>query len=193
MTDLKSDLIDYFKKTNSFKHDPVKKFRLSSGIESEFYVDCKTLMADPIARAKVAELAFNMTKDLQFDCIGGLEIGAIAIATVISDYAWRVTLRECPTFVVRKQVKGHGLGKKVEGITNKHALIVDDVLTSGGSIIQAVEAAREHGLTVDHALVIVDRQEQDGRKNLENKGLKVHSLLTIKDFQSIQKLVTALR
>lgn len=193
MTDLKSDLIDYFIKTNSFKHDPVKKFRLSSGIESEFYVDCKTLMGDPIARVKVAELAFNMTKDLQFDCIGGLEIGAIAIATGISDYAWRVILRNWPTFVVRKQVKGHGLGKKIEGITNKRALIVDDVLTSGGSIIQAVEAAREHGLTVDHALVIVDRQEQDGRKNLENKGLKVHSLLTIKDFQSIQKLVTALR
>jgi orotate phosphoribosyltransferase len=188
MSDLKAELVEYFKKNNSFKHDPVNKFRLSSGMESEFYVDCKTLMADPIALDKVAQYAFEKIKNIQFDCIGGLEIGAIAIATVISGFGMRTAAQTWPTFVVRKQVKGHGLGKKIEGITNKHALIVDDVLTSGGSILQAVDAARHEGLKVTHALVIVDRQEQEGRKNLESKGVELISLLTIKDFQTIKKL-----
>lgn len=193
MSDLRVELIEYFKKTNSFQHNPPKKFQLSSGIESEFYVDCKTLMGDPIARVKVAKYAFEKLAGLQFDCIGGLEIGAIAIGTVISDFGLREAARDWPTFVVRKQVKGHGLGKKIEGITKSRALIVDDVLTSGGSILQAVDAARHEGLLVTHALVIVDRQEQEGRKNLESHGVEVISLLTIKDFQNIRNVVPAFR
>lgn len=195
MPDLKKELIKYFLETGSFKHDPIRKFRLSSGVESDFYVDCKTLIADPKARAKVAAYAFEKIKQLNFNSIGGLEIGAIAIATIISDFAWRTALEDWPTFVVRKQVKGHGLGKKIEGIARKDntALIVDDVLTSGGSIIQAVEAARDAGLIVEHALVIVDRQEQDGQKNLESKGVKLISLLTTKDFQANEKFAPAFR
>ena len=194
MQDLKADLIKYFLKTKSFKHDPVNKFRLSSGVESEFYVDCKTLMGSPIARNLVAQLAFWKIKDLPFDCIGGLEIGAIAIATGISDHGLRIEGKDWPTFVVRKQEKGHGLGKKIEGIAEQgaRALIVDDVLTSGGSILRAVEAARQAGLVVDRALVIVDRQEQDGQRNLEKSGVQLISLLTIKDFQSVETLAPAL-
>jgi orotate phosphoribosyltransferase len=194
MPDLKAELIEHFKKTNSFKHDPVNKFRLSSGIESEFYVDCKTVVADPIALAKIGEYSFEKVKSLKFDCIGGLEIGAIAIAVIISHYGLQHA-QKWPNFVVRKQVKGHGLGKKIEGIakSGSRALIVDDVLTSGGSILQAVEAARKAELVVDHALVIVDRQEQDGEKNLEKEGITLISLLTIRDFLSIRRLAPALK
>jgi len=193
MTDLKTQLVQYFLNTKSFKHDPVNKFRLSSGVQSDFYVDCKTVVADPIALAKIGEYSFEKLKSLKFDCIGGLEIGAIAIATIISHYGLR-NAQNWPNFVVRKQVKGHGLGKKIEGIVKEgnRALIVDDVLTSGGSILQAVEAARQAGLIVDHALVIVDRQEQEGERNLAKEGVKLISLLTIKDFQSIERLAPAL-
>ncbi|MDR4466775.1 MAG: orotate phosphoribosyltransferase [Nitrospira sp.] len=151
-------------------------------------------MAHPIARNLVAQLAFWKIKDLPFDCIGGLEIGAIAIATGISDHGLRIEGKDWPTFVVRKQEKGHGLGKKIEGIAEQgaRALIVDDVLTSGGSILRAVEAARQAGLVVDRALVIVDRQEQDGQRNLEKSGVQLLSLLTIRDFQSVQTLAPAL-
>lgn len=194
MPDIKAELIEYFKKTNSFKHDPTNKFRLSSGVQSEFYVDCKTVVADPIELARIGEYSFEKVKNLKFDCIGGLEIGAIAIAAIISHYGLQHAQR-WPNFVVRKQVKGHGLGKKIEGIVTpgSRALIVDDVLTSGGSILQAVEAARQAGLVVDHALVIVDRQEQDGERNLEKEGVKLISLLTIRDFQSIKRLASALK
>ena len=118
------------------------------------------------------------------DCLGGLEIGAIAIATTISDYAYASpSKREWRTFVVRKQAKDHGLGKLIEGAIRPkdRAVIVDDVLTSGGSLLKAIAAARQAGLTVTHALVLVDRKEQDGREKVEQEGVKVISLLTIDD------------
>lgn len=188
MSDLKAELISLFLETKSFKHDPVKKFTLSSGIKSEFYVDCKALMSHPRAFGLVAQLASDKIKDLRFDCIGGLEIGAISIATVISEYGYRKALQSWPTFVVRKEKKEHGLGNKIEGLPGQRALIVDDVLTSGGSVLKAVDAAREAGLTVDYALVIVDREEQQGRARIEKAGVKLLSLLTIKDFQPIRNL-----
>ena len=129
---------------------------------------------------------------LNFDCIGGLEIGAISIATVISEYGYGTELRSWPTFVVRKEKKGHGLGNKIEDVYQAdRALIVDDVLTSGGSVLKAVDAAREAKLTVDYALVIVDREEQQGRDRIEKQGMKLLSLLTIKDFQLIGNLAPA--
>jgi orotate phosphoribosyltransferase len=193
MSDLKADLIKLFVETGSFKHDREGKFKLSSGVKSEFYVDCKALMSSPQARNLVAQLAFEKVRNLNFDCIGGLEIGAIAISTAISDFAYRETLGSCsrPTFVVRKERKEHGLGNKIEGLARGRALIVDDVLTSGGSILKAVDAAREAGLTVEYALVIVDREEQEGRTRVEKEGLKLISLLTIKDFHPIKNMTPA--
>ncbi|MGH7205970.1 MAG: orotate phosphoribosyltransferase [Nitrospiraceae bacterium] len=183
-TMLKEDLARAFLTTHSFKWDQTTGFKLASGVISPFYVDCRVLMAHPAPRNLVAQLAFQAIKDLPFDCVGGLEIGAIAIATALSDYGYRERpRREWRTFVVRKQPKNHGLGKLIEGAVKPgdRALIVDDVLTTGRSIIKAVQAAREAGLRVDHALVIMDRNEQDGRARVEEQALTLVSLLTIKD------------
>jgi orotate phosphoribosyltransferase len=181
---LKNNLVDAFYTTHAFKWDPNKGFRLASGLTSPFYVDCRALMAQPSARALVAGLAWQRLNRLPVDCIGGLEIGAISIATTISDYAYTATPKqEWRTFVVRKQPKDHGLGKLIEGVVEPgdRAVIVDDVLTSGGSLLKAVAAARGAGLVVTHALVIVDRKEQDGRHKVEAEGLTLLSLLTIDD------------
>ena len=85
--------------------------------------------------------------------------------------------------MVRKQPKDHGLGKLIEGSirSGDRALIVDDVLTSGGSLLKAVGSARAAGLQVEHALVLVDREEQDGRNRVEQEKIKLISLLTIQD------------
>lgn len=187
---LKDDLARAFLSTRSFKWDPTAGFKLASGVISPFYVDCRSLMAHPAPRNLVAQLAFQAIKDLPFDCIGGLEIGAIAIATAISDYGYRERpRREWRTFVVRKQPKDHGLEKLIEGSVKPgdRALIVDDVLTTGGSILKAVQATREAGLKVDRALVIVDRNEQDGRARVEEQALTLVSLLTIKDLMDLQE------
>jgi orotate phosphoribosyltransferase len=183
---LKNDLARAFLTTQSFRTNPAG-FKLASGAMSPYYVDCRVLMAHPGPRLLVAQLAATMIQDLNVHCIGGLEIGAIAIATAISDQGYRgYPQREWRTFVVRKQAKDHGTAKLIDGAIKPgdQALIVDDVLTSGGSVIKAVLAAREAGLQVTHALVLVDREEQDGRAKVEALGVKLLSLLTIKDLEA---------
>ena len=182
----KDALAKAFITTQSFKWDKDKGFKLASGAVSPFYVDCRVLMAHPGPRALVAQLAFEAMKDLPVDCLGGLELGAISIATAISDQAHRAR-KDWRTFVVRKQTKDHGTGKLLEGAAQAgdRVVVVDDVLTSGGSVIKAVQASRDAGLKVSHALVIVDRQEQDGRKKVEDLGVTLISLLTIKDLMAV--------
>ena len=184
MLTTREELARAFHQTRSFKWDKEKGFTLASGQVSPFYVDCRALLAHPTARRLVGILAHEALAGLSFDCLGGLEIGAISIATTISDYAYGASpKREWRTFVVRKQAKDHGLGKLIEGAiqSGDRAVIVDDVLTSGGSLLKAVAAARQAGLAVTHALVIVDRKEQEGRARVEQEGIKVVSLLTIED------------
>ncbi len=180
----REELARAFHQTQSFKWDPDKGFTLASGQVSPFYVDCRSLMAYPGSRRLVGKLAHEALAGAVIDCLGGLEIGAISIATTISDYCYGATPSfNWRTFVVRKQAKDHGLGKLIEGVVHPgdRALIVDDVLTSGGSLLKAVAAARQAGLIVTQALVIVDRKEQEGRSRVESEGVKVTSLLTIDD------------
>ena len=181
---MREQLAKAFHETQSFTWDPQQGFKLASGLTSPFYVDCRSLMAHPSARRLVANLAYDALRPVELNCLGGLEIGAISIATTISDFAFAAQpSREWRTFVVRKQVKDHGLGKLIEGAfrAGDRAVIVDDVLTSGGSLLKAVAAARSAGLIVTHALVIVDRKEQDGRTKVECEGLTLLSLLTVDD------------
>ena len=181
---IRDDLARAFHDTRSFKWDPIKGFTLASGQSSPFYVDCRSLMAYPGSRRLVGHLAHDALAGVTIDCLGGLEIGAISIATTISDYCYGVTpRRDWRTFVVRKQAKDHGLGRLIEGAVRSgdRALIVDDVLTSGGSLLKAIAAARQAGLVVGQALVIVDRKEQDGRARVEQEGVSLISLLTIDD------------
>src|SRR2546426_5997753 len=155
---LKDDLARAFITTQSFKWDPAAGFKLASGITSPYYVDCRVLMAHPAPHHLVAQLAFAQIKDLALNCVGGLEIGAIALATAISDYGYGATpRREWRTFVVRKQPKDHGLGKLIDGAVKPgdRALIVDDVLTTGGAGIKTGEAARGAGFGGAHAPLVV--------------------------------------
>lgn len=187
---IREQLAQSFHDTQSFKWDKEKGFTLASGQVSPFYVDCRALMAHPSARRLVGQLAHEALAGLAIDCLGGLEIGAISIATTISDYAYTTSpKRDWRTFVVRKQAKDHGLGRLIEGAIHPkdRALIVDDVLTSGGSLLKAIVAARQAGLSVTHALVIVDRKEQEGRAKVEQEGVKVISLLTIDDLTAQQR------
>ena len=140
----------------------------------------------------VGHLAVEALTGVEINCLGGLEIGAISIATTISDFAYAADpKREWRTFVVRKQAKDYGLGKLIEGAISAgdRALIVDDVLTSGGSLLKAVASARQAGLLVSHALVIVDRKEQEGREKVQLEGVKVISLLAIEDLTAVDQRV----
>ncbi len=100
---IRDDLARAFHDTQSFKWDPIKGFTLASGQTSPFYVDCRSLMAYPRSRRLVGHLAHDALAGVTIDCLGGLEIGAISIATTISDYCYEATpRRDWRTFVVRE-------------------------------------------------------------------------------------------
>ncbi len=182
----KDALLKAFHDLEAFKWNTQEGFRLASGKTSPYYVDCRIVLAHPYSRHLIAQLAFERLKDQDFQLIGGLEIGAIPLATSISDCAFSANpQQEWRTFVVRKQPKDHGLGKLIEGTfkEGERAVVVDDVLTTGGSLLKATAAARNQGLQVQYAFVIVNRSETERHDQLTQEGLTLLSLLSLDDLK----------
>ncbi len=172
-----------------YREDP--PFKLVSGRESFYYFDCKATTLDPVGVALVGEVMYSMLKQpiesLGITAAGGLTLGAdpIAISTAIA--ASRDGKRLSP-LIVRKEPKKHGTQKWIEGSygEGQKVIALDDVITTGGSTITAIERMRESGLDVALAAVIVDRQE-GGREAIEALGLKVLALFTREDFDARRK------
>jgi orotate phosphoribosyltransferase len=174
--------------TGSFHWETVPRFKLASGRVSEYYVNCKQILSHPRYRRILVELIADSLSGSDVTAIGGMEIGAIPIATSVSDYLFNLTGRELRTFVVRKKPKDHGMKHTVEGAVQAGdpVLIVDDVLTTGQATIDAITQARAAGLEVRQALVIVDRQEDGGRQRVEALGVPLTSLLTLQDLKELK-------
>lgn len=158
----------------------VKKgdFVLSSGKKSDFYIDIKEAYTEPkVAKAMGKELGKKirqLSKTKRIDRIAGPELGAVPLATLASLYSGK------PFLMVRKAPKRrHGTKKLVEGRYKKgeSCLIIDDVLTTGGSVLRAIRTIKRAGLRASMALVIVDR-EDGGKEALEKRGIRTHSLYT---------------
>lgn len=179
----RSRLIEILKRT-SYRESETASFHLASGMLSKYYVDCKYLLSYPEARKILASLIFDLIKDEPaIDSVGGLELGAYPIATSVSDKIYTETERVVRAFVVRKDRKKHGIDTLIagDGRSGDHVLVVDDVITSGSSAIQAIDAVRQAGMTVDHVVALVDRGESDGRKNIEARGVKFDALFSLSD------------
>ena len=149
--------------TKSFR---LGQFKLASGGTSDYYVDCRTTTLD----ARGAQLTGQVFLDeihgrgWAAQAIGGLTMGADPIVVAVS-----VTSGLLNGFLVRKAEKQHGTGQRIEGFRDKGArvIIVDDVCTTGGSTVQAIEAAREFGFEVVGVMCLVEREEAGGRVNVE--------------------------
>lgn len=164
-------------------------YHLSSGKWSRFYIDCKIALSEAEWRAGMAAL---MVEKLNLDAIqavGGLELGAYPIAIAISDAIYRLHGKDVRAFVVRKEPKTHGLQKYLEGEVNpsERVLIVDDVITSGTSTLSAIQKSQEAGLNIIQVLVIVDRQEDNGRANIEGKGIPFDALFTLPELSEVYR------
>ncbi len=184
----KLDLAKAILATGSFHWKTRPQFTLASGRVSEYYVNCKQLLSHPKYRRLLAELIADHLKGWDIQAVGGMEIGAIPIATAVADYVYDRTGGELRTFVVRKKPKDHGMKHAVEGAfeSGDRVLVVDDVLTTGQATIDAITHARAAGLDVRHALVLVDRQEDGGRARVEALGVPLTSLLTLQDLKNLK-------
>lgn len=160
----------------------VGQFKLASGKMSSYYLDCRKVTLDSAGANLIADGMLElMGADLP-SAVGGMAIGADPITAAIITVAGR-SGRSLRGFIVRKEAKQHGTGRDVEGPVQAgdSAIIVEDVVTSGGSALAAIEKAEAHGLKVRGVMAIIDRLE-GGRETLAAKGYALQTLLTIRDF-----------
>ena len=134
------------------------KVTLSSGKEADYYVDLRRITLDAQAAPLVGRVMLDLTRDLEYDAVGGLTLGADPVAAAML-HAAAAEGRELDAFVVRKAEKTHGLQRRIEGpdVAGRRVLAVEDTSTTGGSVLTAVEALRDAGAEVVGVAVIVDR------------------------------------
>jgi orotate phosphoribosyltransferase len=180
--DYRAELFELIR-TRSFGRGHIK---LASGRESDFYFDLRPTTIHPAGATCVGELICDALEGMPVDFIGGLEMGAVPIATsvVIASHRRGGNLQ---AFFVRKKPKDHGAKKLVEGLPRgetlkgRNVVVVEDTTTTGGSSIQAVRALREEGANIVLVLTIVDRQE-GAKENFEAEKLEFRALYTADEF-----------
>ena len=170
------------------------KVTLSSGKEADYYVDLRRVTLDATAAPLVGEVMLDLTKDLDYDAVGGLTLGADPVATAMMHVAAAQKGRKIDAFVVRKAEKAHGLQRRIEGPDVKGRKVlavedtsttggsvltaVEDTSTTGGSVLTAVEALKEAGAIVVGVAVIVER---GAKEKVESAGLKYLAAYQLSD------------
>ncbi len=167
------------------KKEALKKgrFVLSSGKVSNYYLDGRIITLIPEGAYLVASIILAMIKDEDIDAVGGPTLGADPIVGAIAALS-HIQQLPIKTFIVRKAAKVHGTQRQIEGPAlkeNSRVILVDDVATTGKSLVEAKEALDKIGVSVARAIVIVDREE-GARENLAGAGLKLESIFAIEDF-----------
>ncbi len=157
-------------------------FKLSSGKMSTYYMDLRTITLDPEGGYIIGNLIFEMVKDKNPDAIGGLTLGAdpISYATSMISY---INKQPIKPFIVRKEPKGHGTGKQIEGNVKagEKVFIVEDVVTTAGSSLKAAKVAKDFGLEILGIIAIVDREE-GGEENIRKEGFEFFPIFKISEF-----------
>lgn len=150
------------------------RFTLKSGLISPFYLDLRLTASYPQVLKQIAQAMGELLPRCQFDLLCGVPYTAIPFATALC-LSYNV-----PMLLKRKEKKAHGTGKMVEGVfqAGQKCLVIEDVISSGQSILETISALEKEGLKVYDVIVLVDR-EQGGRQKLEEKGVCLHSVLTL--------------
>ena len=155
------------------------KVILSSGKEADYYVDLRRVTLDHVAAPLIGEVMLDLTKDWDFDAVGGLTLGADPVATAMMHIAAQQG-KKLDAFVVRKAEKAHGLQRRIEGpdVKGKRVLAVEDTSTTGGSVLTAVEALKEAGAIVVGVAVIVER---GAAPKIKEAGLEYRAAYQLSD------------
>ncbi len=169
----------------AFRVTDTPTFRLSSGKLSRYYFNLKKVNYSPEGQYLVGRIVYEKIKEigLRPKGIGGLTLGADPIATAVARYSYDVG-DFIEAFVIRKEPKGHGTQSQIEGniSAGDEVVIIDDVVTTGGSTIKAIEVAEKEGLKILAVVAIVDRCEENGRQNIMARGYPFYSIFTVDEF-----------
>ena len=178
MENMKSELIRLLCK-KSFKYSEEPVFKLVSGLMSRFYVNCKPVTLSPRGIYLVGHLIFERIRDDEVGGVGGMTFGADPMA-VATSFVSEIKGIPVKAFSIRKDRKDHGIIKWIEGDLekNERVAIIEDVVTTGGSTIKAIERARAEGLDIASVTVLVDRQE-GGMENIRQHVANVSAIITI--------------
>lgn len=162
----------------SFKYSDNPPFKLVSGRTSNYYFNCKPTTLDPEGMNLIGELVFAMLAGADVTAAGGLTLGADPIANALAVISFQKG-RPIKSFIVRKEAKDHGMMYGIEGNVRpgERVAVLDDVITTGGSTIAAIERARTAGLVVDRVIALIDREE-GGRENILALVDRVDAVLT---------------
>ncbi|HIA18486.1 MAG TPA: orotate phosphoribosyltransferase [Planctomycetes bacterium] len=157
-------------------------FTLASGKQASFYLDCRKITLDSKGVNLVAAGMLDKLGDDLPDAVGGMAIGADPITAAVIMLSGQQN-RPLKGFIVRKEAKAHGKGQAVEGPVQpgERVVILEDVVTTGGSSLQAIEQAEAFGLQVEGIIAIIDRLE-GGAQAFQQRGYQLESLLTVRDF-----------
>jgi len=160
-------------------------FTLASGQTSDLYIDCRVTAMDPQGALLIGAVGLDAVRQkmeslsVKCDAIGGMTLGADPISLAVGMASAQDDKDMLQVYTVRKEAKEHGRGKRIEGnfSSGQKVIVVDDVITTGGSTVKAIKAIREAGGEVQFALVLVDRSE-GGREAIEAEKVPVVSLFT---------------
>lgn len=156
---------------------------LTSGKKSDYYFDCKQTALHPEGGFLIGSLFLEMLAPLRVAGVGGMTLGADPLVSAVSVLS-QVNRCPMPGFIIRKQPKGHGTNQYLEGLKNFHAgdrvALLEDVVTTGGTLLTSVERVRAAGFEVAAVLCVLDREE-GGRERLAEAGLELCSIFTRKE------------
>jgi len=172
----------------AFKYNEEPVFKLVSGRMSNYYFNCKAVTLHPEGMYLIGNIIFDMIKESGAKGIGGLTLGADPIADAVA-YTSYLKKKPIEAFVVRKTAKSHGTMQWIEGNIRggDKVIIVDDVITTGKSTIEAITRAKEGGLEIVKVIALVDRQE-GGKENIEALGHKVETVVTREEVMELYRL-----
>jgi len=167
----KKEMIKFFKDCGAIQFG---HFVLTSGAKSDYYIDIKKASTNPVVLKKIAEAMAEYAKG--YDIIAGMELGAVPLIVALS------LETKIPYVIIRKEKREHGTGKQIEGgeVKNKKVLLIEDVTTSGGSVIKSINILRENKAILKEVITVVDR-EAGAKEKIKDADVNFIPLLSVSD------------